>query len=830
MIMVSIMDDISGKKFSLQDWVTRRAANQAGGIASRVSEVESVQPVAIKRAVNGDNHSAKQDDMPEAVVKATSSSGSSGVVASSASSASIHEDAERSSGFEISPKDDRGVDRQGDSRSALESMLQKPESKMSANASSSVSNTANPVQQLQIVRLLSDLGERLRQSEKEREVLWKELESCRKLIGDLDSKNSASQKSFDSLQEKVSQKDDFIQGLLDKQTELETLVQSQNKVLEASQNEQQVLKGKLEDKLSNIETAAGSAIVRIEDALVENSKLAKRVEQLGQDKARLVRKLEVMEETLAQTQETLKAKALVLLTDQALAARTNLPQSPAWTGDDTLKVSQPRSPASAERGADVSDRGPLSDIAESIRQQQKASDISNKAFLMALFVLVIAAGVLISQINFKSVSFIPTSGTSEKVQVGEESGDVSSFFPQEFKSAAEDRSVIENGIESVSSSVSVAPTQEQLMADIAEMASQIEPSSVNPTEIVAEEIVSEPNDFDKAINAEDAALEKFQSEAPKGSVETRIKPNAALPKSVKDIENLAFQGDAKAQHDLAAIYTAGHAGVKVNYDLAAKWFSESAHQNIANAQYNLGVLTQQGLGVEKNIGRAIDLYRVAAANNHPEAQYNLAIAYIEGVGTEYNPQIAASYFQRAASGGIVEAAYNLGLLHENGLLGESQPDEAVFWYSMAAGKGSDQAKDALRLLQNQLSMSDADVSRIVERIAQTKPGFLDKEGQPSLPDPSSAALPDIQGSTGSVSEVNQTAADVAAVSSSVTDPSVVLQIQEQLSRMGYYKGAPDGSASQAMKEAVLTYQKSHGLRQDGVASENLLVQILASGE
>ncbi|MDY0028940.1 MAG: peptidoglycan-binding protein [Pseudobdellovibrionaceae bacterium] len=792
MIMVSVMDDISGKKFSLQDWVTRRAANQAGGIASRVNEVESIQPVAIKRAVNGDDSPAEQETAPETLV----SSSMSGDAVNSPS-----ENTDMS-------VDNMGAEDKGVEKPTSYDQLMKAEMKSSYSSP----NSSGPVQQLQIVRLLTDLGERLRQSEKEREILWKEVETCRKQIGDLNDKNSQSVKSFENLQGKLSGKEDFIQSLIDKQAELETLVKSQSQALESAQSEQAILKGKLEDKLSSIETAAGSAIVRIEDALVENSKLAKRVEQLGQDKARLVRKLEVMEETLTQTQETLKAKALVLLTDQALAARTNLPQSQAWTGDDTLRVSTPR----AEKIS--TDTGPLSDIAESIRQQQKAADISNKAFLIALFVLIIASGVLVSQINFKSLSFTPSSDKSSSSLSVDDEG-AGTISPD---SNVRDSSVSGEIADDAHAFVPAAtPSQEELMANIATIANQIEPSSVDPTEIITEDTFIDVNDFDKAIDAEDKALEVFNSEAPKGSVKTRIKPNASLPKAVKDIENLAFEGDAKAQHDLAAIYTAGHAGVKVNYDLAAKWFTESAHQNIANAQYNLGVLTQQGLGVEKNVARAIDLYRVAAANSHPEAQYNLAIAYIEGVGTEYNPQIAAAYFQKAASGGIVEGAYNLGLLYENGLLGESQPDEAVFWYYLAAAKGSDQAKDALSQLQNQLSMSDDDVKRIVDRVAQGKPGFLNAKGEPTLPDIHSVT--DLE-----LGDSSSTPALSAGAISKSADSSVIFQIQEQLSALGYYKGTPDGVNSNATKSAITAYQRENGLKQDGIPNETLLVQILAT--
>ena len=83
---------------------------------------------------------------------------------------------------------------------------------VNGNGSTSNGHTAAPragapvqaVQQLQIVRLLQDLGERLRQSEKEREILWKELDGCRKLLTDIEDKTSKTEKAYLQLEHKVS--------------------------------------------------------------------------------------------------------------------------------------------------------------------------------------------------------------------------------------------------------------------------------------------------------------------------------------------------------------------------------------------------------------------------------------------------------------------------------------------------------------------------------------------------------------------------------------------------------------------------------------------------
>lgn len=813
------MDDISGKKFSLQDWVTRRAANQMGGTVSRASLNETVQPLSIKKAVNGD-YGPDEPNAPE----------SDDTVMTPASSQTV------STSSAIAPDASEPLASPPPSANAASTSANSSPSSSSASVTgfsatellSKNEGRSGPVQQLQIVRLLSELGERLRQSEKEREVLWKEVETCRKQISELGERNSKTEKTFQSLEGQVGQKEDFIKALLDKQSELEAALKAQTSELEQRKVDHEKQESRLAEKITSIETATGSAIVRIEDALVENTKLSKRVEQLSQDKARLVRKLEVMEETLTQTQDTLKAKALVLLTDQALAARTPLPQQPAWTGDDTLKVSraaEDRVSAIAPEQAKASGAsGLVSNITSSLKvKKEKVADMNNAAFFAALVVLGISGGVLL----FKSAPHVSVPDIS---------------FGSKSTKTPPSAAVSDTAAQDAPSDEQLEPSnQDALMSDIAKLANQIEPAAPADGEMsqgaAADKSVKSAkagasddavhtdreDEFDKAIAAEDKALETFQADKPKAAIAERLKADKALPAAIKDIEAKAFSGDARAQHDLAAVYTAGHSGVKVNYDRAVEWFREAAYQNVGNAQYNLGVMYHQGLGVPKNVNKAIELYRVAAANDHPEAQYNLAIAYIEGVGTEYNPQIAAAYFQKAAAGGIVEAAYNLGLLYENGLLGESQPDEALFWYSLAADKGNEQAKTALKQIKTQLSMTDADAQHIVERVSQSKQGFVNAAGKPALPNPAPMAV-DSSNAQGAVPASGAVASTLPLDGS---DTVTISQIQEHLARLGLYKGKADGTFSTPTGEAIRAYQKMNGLKQDGLPTETLLVHILA---
>ena len=609
---------------------------------------------------------------------------------------------------------------------------------------------ASPAQQIQIVRLLRDLGDRLKTSEKEREILWRELDSCRKLLTDIEDKTNNTEKAFLSIEHKM------------------------NSLPENNQEESKDFQKQIEDKIAALETTTGSAVIRLEDAIAENAKLARRLEEVTQDRTLLLRKMEEMEETLTQTQDTLKAKALVLLTDQALAARTALPQTPAWSGNDTLRT---------QESAGVNTK-----TAETILAVNKPWWKTTTKFNMntGLVAALIALGVIGGWALSKSDIGFPFAKTE-------------TFAPVDLGAA-------------LHSGEQQSEVTDPAMSGAAQMANAIEPGQTAPADAT-------PSPESQALSLEKSAIESFNAFKEGGALKDRIDADDKLPSVVKAIENKAFAGNVDAKHDLAAIYTAGHAGVKADYEKAAEWFTEAAHGGVANAQYNLAVLYHQGLGVQQDTKKAIELYRVAANGNHPEAQYNLGIAHIEGIGADYNPEIAAYYFRKAATGGVVEAAYNMGLIEENGLLGEAQPEQAVFWYKLAAKNGNTQAADALAQLTKQLEMSAAQADKIFSRIHAENPQYLKnvKKGD-------DAAAP---------VKAEAKAAPVAAaapvpVAAPKFDPVIVAQIQEQLIRLGLFSGSPDGTVNDATQDAVRSYQSMNKIKSDGRPTEDVLVHMLAS--
>lgn len=80
-----------------------------------------------------------------------------------------------------------------------------------------------------------------------------------------------------------------------------------------------------------------------------------------------------------------------------------------------------------------------------------------------------------------------------------------------------------------------------------------------------------------------------------------------------------------------------------------------AEQGSAYAQFNLGVLYDQGRGVPQSDSLAMEWYRKAAEQGLPQAQVNLAIMYREGQGLPPDPAQAYFWFALAESQGDWQA-------------------------------------------------------------------------------------------------------------------------------------------------------------------------------
>ena len=84
-------------------------------------------------------------------------------------------------------------------------------------------------------------------------------------------------------------------------------------------------------------------------------------------------------------------------------------------------------------------------------------------------------------------------------------------------------------------------------------------------------------------------------------------------------KRLANEGDALAQYNLGVMYDEG-LGVPQDYKEAVKWYRMAAEHGIAKAQSGLGVCYANGLGVTKIPIEGYAWYKIAIANGDEDAK------------------------------------------------------------------------------------------------------------------------------------------------------------------------------------------------------------------
>jgi len=115
-----------------------------------------------------------------------------------------------------------------------------------------------------------------------------------------------------------------------------------------------------------------------------------------------------------------------------------------------------------------------------------------------------------------------------------------------------------------------------------------------------------------------------------------------------------------------------------DYATALKEWRPLAEQGVARAQYNLGIMYDNGRGVPENDAEAVKWYRKAAEQGVADAQYNLGVTYEVGQVVPQSYAEAAKWFRKAAEQGYAKAQYNLGLMHADGT--------GVYWSDAEAVK------------------------------------------------------------------------------------------------------------------------------------------------
>ncbi len=272
------------------------------------------------------------------------------------------------------------------------------------------------------------------------------------------------------------------------------------------------------------------------------------------------------------------------------------------------------------------------------------------------------------------------------------------------------------------------------------------------------------------------------------------------PEAIGPIElrQAAADGDAKAQFEVAAIYTEGQA-IAQDYAEAAIWYERSAAQGFGPAQYRLGNLYEAGNGVDKDLEVAKLWYQRGAEAGNRMAMHNLAALYAGGQMGEQQFELAAEWFEKAAMLGMTDSQFNLGMLYARGLGVEQNLEQSFKWFSLAARSGDADATKARDDVAKSLT-ADA-VQTVGDEIAAWRAQPIDLAANYA---PIGTWLANF--------EAGET----------ITKTDVVAKVQQALAKLGFDVGTPDGMAGPKTAEAIKAFERGTGMSESGAINPRLL--------
>ncbi len=155
----------------------------------------------------------------------------------------------------------------------------------------------------------------------------------------------------------------------------------------------------------------------------------------------------------------------------------------------------------------------------------------------------------------------------------------------------------------------------------------------------------------------------------------------------------ATAGDPAAQYNMGLLYEEG-IQVPKNKNEALNWYRKSADQGLPVAEYAVGLLTVLS-STNANLPAATEYFRKAAEKDFAPAQFLWGYCLQLGYGVSTNLLEAIVWYQKAASNNYAPAQYSLGVMSNDGLGMPNNPRDAVHFYRLAAGEKYPLAQYAL---------------------------------------------------------------------------------------------------------------------------------------
>jgi localization factor PodJL len=266
------------------------------------------------------------------------------------------------------------------------------------------------------------------------------------------------------------------------------------------------------------------------------------------------------------------------------------------------------------------------------------------------------------------------------------------------------------------------------------------------------------------------------------------------------LRQAAAKGDPRAQHEIGLRYTNG-IGIKRNLSEAAVWYERAASKEFAPAQYRLGSLYEKGLGVKRDLVSATNWYLRAAEQGNARAMHNLAV--INAMGSNGKPDMdeALKWFTKAANYGVKDSQFNLGILYGQGMGVKQDLSESYKWFALAAKTGDRDSAKKRDEVANVMDPKALEKSRLVVRAWQPEK-LVDAANRVVIPEEWRGKSSSAKVSAGGQSAVRTT--------------------QVLLNKLGYKVGTPDGMTGPKTRRAIMSFQKTTGMKPTGKVDAALI--------
>jgi uncharacterized protein len=170
--------------------------------------------------------------------------------------------------------------------------------------------------------------------------------------------------------------------------------------------------------------------------------------------------------------------------------------------------------------------------------------------------------------------------------------------------------------------------------------------------------------------------------------------NQQLPEAMSAYRKAADRGSTSAMVELGVLLAAG-SGVAKDEAEARKLFERAAQAGNPRGVTNLAALSESGAAPSDPV-KARALLSKAAETNSAEAQYQLGLMTADGIGGAKDDVAARALFEKAAAQGHPGALERMGAFAQSGRGGPQDSSAAKAYYEKAAALGNEDAKAALK--------------------------------------------------------------------------------------------------------------------------------------